>query len=131
MTKLETPLIDWYWSRKGGTLALEFPATRQTSTSARRRIDAVILPRWPKQRVNPSEILLEGEEVIAVQAKASRLGMNVMGQAVFSLELLRRFKPASLRSVILCTADDSDLRPLLEPYAEVEVVVVPTDAQAP
>jgi hypothetical protein len=62
--------------------------------------------------------------VIVVQAKASRLGMYLMGQALFSAELIRRFRPASVRSVALCTADDAVLRPLLEPYPHVEVVVM-------
>lgn len=68
---------------------------------------------------------LEGEDVVAVQAKAHRLGMYLMGQAIFSAELLRRFRPRSIRSVILCSADDSVQRPLLTPYPEVDVVVVP------
>lgn len=45
-----------------------------------------------------------------------------MGQALFSAELIRRFNPASVRSVALCTADNA-LRPLLGPYPHVEVVV--------
>jgi hypothetical protein len=52
--------------------------------------------------------------------------MYLMGQAVFSAELLRtRFRPRSIRSVPLCSADDAVLRPLLAPYPEVEVVVLP------
>ena len=71
---------------------------------------------------------IAGQDVIAVQAKAQRLGMYLMGQGLFSAELLRRFQPKSIRSIILCSADDSVLRPLLARYPEVEVVV---DAGAP
>jgi hypothetical protein len=75
---------------------------------------------------------LDGEDVIVVQAKANRLGMYLMGQAVFSAELIRRrFKPASVRSVLLCGKDDAVLRSLLDAYPEVEVVVMPGVAEAP
>jgi hypothetical protein len=67
---------------------------------------------------------LEGQDVIAVQAKAERLGMYLMGQALFSAELVRRFNPRSIRSIALCYEDDSVLRPLLNPYPHVEVVVL-------
>ena len=51
--------------------------------------------------------------------------MYVMGQALFSAELVRlRFKPASIRSIVLCVQGDAVLRPLLAPYPEIEVVVV-------
>jgi hypothetical protein len=46
-----------------------------------------------------------------------------MGQGVFSGELIKRFKPRSAKSVMLCTKDDATLRPLRAPYANVEVVV--------
>jgi hypothetical protein len=50
--------------------------------------------------------------------------MYLMGQAIFSAELVRtRFAPASLRSVILCSKDDRVLRAYLVSYPEVEVVI--------
>lgn len=49
--------------------------------------------------------------------------MYLMGQAIFSAELIKRFKPASVRSVALCGKGDSVLEPMLKGYPEVEVVV--------
>jgi hypothetical protein len=46
-----------------------------------------------------------------------------MGKGVFSGELIKRFKPRSARSVMLCTKDDATLRPLLAPFANVEVEI--------
>ena len=65
-----------------------------------------------------------GKDIVVIQAKAMRLGMYLMGQAVFSAELMKRFEPRSVRSVILCTKDDALLRPLLAPFPDVEVVVM-------
>ena len=66
---------------------------------------------------------IEGKDVIVVQAKRGRLGMYLMGQAVFSAELIKRFKkPKSLKSVIPCEKDDAVLRPLLASFGDVEVV---------
>ena len=130
MSKHETPMLEAYWREIGGTLIPEFlvvPAS--PPTVGPRRVDGLILPAretrkipWTAIRANFS---IEGEDVIVVQAKASRLGMAVMGQAVFSVELLRRFNPKSIKSVILCTIDDAVLRPLLARFPEVEVKVYP------
>jgi hypothetical protein len=48
--------------------------------------------------------------------------MYLMGQALFSRELMKAFDPASIQTVALCSKDDSVLRPLAEAYGiEVEV----------
>src|SRR5437762_1669954 len=50
--------------------------------------------------------------------------MYLMGQAIFSAQLVRtRFAPVSVRSVILCSKDDTVLRKYLASYPDVEVVV--------
>src|SRR5437762_10154848 len=50
--------------------------------------------------------------------------MYLMGQAIFSAQLARtRFPPVSVRSVILCSKDDTVLRKYLASYPDVEVVV--------
>jgi hypothetical protein len=117
-------MILHYWRQVGGTLVTEFPAIAKSPTCGPRRIDAVILPRQELRRASWQEVALEGQDVIAVQAKAERLGMYLMGQALFSAALLERFKPASIRSVALCYAGDSILQPLLQPFPYVEVVVL-------
>ena len=67
---------------------------------------------------------LAGQRVIVVQAKAHRLGMYLMGQAIFSAQLVRtRFAPVSVRSVILCSKDDTVLRKYLASYPDAELVV--------
>ncbi len=48
-----------------------------------------------------------------------------MWQTVFSKELLKRFKPRSIRSVAVWTADDAVLRPLLERHNGCAVRVDP------
>ena len=129
MSKLEKPMIERYWARTGGTLILEFQAVPQAPGQGRRLIDAVILPDLPLGRAHWKDVNLTGLKVIAVQAKAHRLGMYLMGQAIFSAELLkRRFAPVSVRSVILCSKDDVVLKEYLHDYPNVEVVV---DEQAP
>lgn len=44
MSKLETPMIMWFWESVGGTLILEFQAVPRASDVGRRRLDAIILP---------------------------------------------------------------------------------------
>jgi len=132
MSKNETPMIRWYWNQIGGTLVEEFPVVCRTPLCGQRLLDAIILPKRETRIAQWREVSLEGEEVIVVQAKASRLGMYLMGQTFFSAQLVQCFRPASVHSVALCTADDSMLRPLLEQYPGMEVVVFPrADASEP
>ena len=124
MSKHETPLIRAYWQQVGGTLVEEFPAVKRTRQNEARYIDAVIIPDEETRIARASDVSLKGKDIICVQAKRGRLGMYLMGQALFSKQLLEhRFAPRNVLSIALCTADDSALRPLLEKYDNVRVVV--------
>jgi hypothetical protein len=123
MSKLERPMIEKYWRQVGGTIVFEFPMVQGSATCGKRHLDALILQNGETRIAKASEILVEGQDIIIIQAKDDRLGMYLMGQAVFSIELMRRFNPKSIRSVALCSKDCSVLRPLLDKYPEVEVVV--------
>lgn len=110
------------WERVGGTLAEEFPAVRGSAGASPRRLDGVIVLSSEHRRVRPVDLDVAGHEIIVVQVKRGGLGMNLMGQALFSRELMRRFIPTSIRTVALCERDDSVLRPLAEQYGiEVEI----------
>ena len=125
-------MIERYWRSVGGALFLEFPLVKRTVDSGPRRLDGLIVPdlaqgmwRWAgavKQGFTPEGVVRD-RHVIAVQAKNSRLGMTVMGQAVFTVGLLERFKPASIQSIALVRGDDVILSSLLKPFPAVTVVV--------
>jgi hypothetical protein len=53
--------------------------------------------------------------------------MSLLGRAVFSAELMKRFNPKSIRSVALCKKGDSELEAALMAFPGVEVVVVTSD----
>jgi hypothetical protein len=124
MSKRETPMIMKYWEKVGGTLLLEFPVVKGTKETGPRRLDAVILPNGPKIKASWRDVSLKGQDVVVIQAKANRLGMYLMGQTLFSAELIKRFEPSSIRSVALCAKDDSIMRPMLERFKGMEVVVI-------
>jgi hypothetical protein len=123
MSKLETPMTRWYWQQVGGTLIEEFVAVEPTPTCGRRVLDGVIIKDGEYRIAKQSEVSLDGKDIIVVQTKASRLGMYLMGQALFSAQLMPRFKPRSVVSVALCCQDDSVLRPLFEQYPHMKVIV--------
>ena len=126
MSKLETPMTLWFWHQVGGLLIEEFVAVRRTASQGQRLIDAVIVLGEKKRRLaRGAEFDLAGRDVIAVQSKHRRLGMTVAGQTLFSKELLKRFKPRCIRSVVVCPDDDALLRALLERHKGCEVRVVP------
>jgi hypothetical protein len=123
MSKHETPMTRWYWQQVGGTLIEEFLAVSGSESCGQRLIDGVIVLGGEKRIAKKGDVSLEGKHIVVVQAKAKRLGMNLMGQALFSAVLMKKFKPASIRSVALCAKTDSVLAPILESYRGVEVVV--------
>jgi hypothetical protein len=51
--------------------------------------------------------------------------MYLMGQAFFSVELMKRFNPKSIKSVAVCEKYDAVLGPLIEKYPGIEVVLCP------
>jgi hypothetical protein len=124
MSKLETPLTRAYWESVGGTLVEEFLAVRKGPDQGPRLIDGVIITGAPRRTAHWRDVDLEGKDIIVVQTKASRLGMYLMGQALFSIELMKPFRPASIKSVAICTCDDAILRPMIESHG-IEVVVMP------
>lgn len=122
MSKKETPLTRRYWQSVGGALIEEFPAVLRTESSAQRLLDGVIVLGENKAIVKHSDIDIKGKDIIVIQTKASRLGMNLMGQAIISAKLMVRFEPKSIRSVAICTAGDNVLEALLPEYG-IELVV--------
>jgi hypothetical protein len=123
MSKKETPMTRRYWQRVGGTLIEEFHAQKGSSEIGKRLLDAVIISGGEFKIAKQSEVSIEGKDIIIVQTKAKRLGMNVMGQALFSIELMRKFNPKSIRSVALVEKDDAVLREFLLRHENVEVVI--------
>lgn len=125
MSKHETPMTRWYWEKTGGTLVEEFLAVTPGSDRGQRLIDAVIILGGQRRISAASEVTLKDQDVIAVQSKRGRLGMYLMGQVVFSAQLLRPFGPRSVRSVAVCERNDSILGPLLLSVPGCEIAIYP------
>ena len=124
MSKKETPITRRYWKAMGGTLIEEFPAVKAGPGNGARVVDAVIIPGGPFEIRLAGSVELTGKDIVVVQTKATRLGMYLLGQALFSRRLMEPFRPSSIRSVALCTKGDAVLEPLAEEYG-IEVVVIP------
>ncbi len=120
-------MVRAWWESTGGRICEEYPLTPTIpGRQARRRVDALIAPYKPSVWVDWREFgPIDGEDIVVVQAKASRLAMPLLGQAMFSPRLAPRYLgPASVRSVLLCTASDEDLAPFAIEHG-VDVVVQP------
>jgi hypothetical protein len=123
MSKHETPMTRWYWDKIGGLLIEEFPVVASKPGIGKRHLDGLIILGEPKSVSASKNFDITGKDVIVIQAKAKRLGMYLMGQCLFSRDLVLQLGANTVRSVALCTKDDSELRPLLEAHAGCEVVV--------
>ena len=119
----ETPLLHRFWKEAGGTLVEEFYAVKRSRTNSERRIDGVIIKGGENVIMPQSEVSIKNKDVIAVEVKTGRLGRYLMGQTLFAKYLLESFSPRSIESVAICQRDDDILRPFLESFDGVKVVI--------
>ncbi|MDF0602894.1 hypothetical protein P1J78_19300 [Psychromarinibacter sp. C21-152] len=133
MSKYETPLTEHFWQVCcNGAYIPEYRLVRKSNGIAERRADAVILPNEQHRRATRVDYPdLTGRDVVVVQTKANRLGMSVMGQALFSAQLIHRHGASSVRSIILVTAGDAVLEQLLLPFPDIEVWIADPSRTTP
>jgi hypothetical protein len=131
MSAFEVRMVRWYWRQVGGTLVEEFPLVPRSSGGSQQVVDGIIIRRGKWHVAHWSEVSLEGQDVVLVHARAERLSMGLMGQALFSARLAERLRPRSLYSVTLVARDDAVLRPLLEETPNAKVVVCPDLREEP
>jgi hypothetical protein len=121
MSLKETPMLHRFWKRTGGTLIEEFVIVNKGHSP--RYIDGIIIKNGENKIKKKSDVQIEGQDIIIVQVKAQRLGMPLMGQTLFSMELMKRFNPKTIEAVALCKMDDEILSSLLKKYPGMKVVV--------
>jgi hypothetical protein len=127
-----------YWQRIGGTLLEKYcvvPASR--GIHGQQVVDAIIITDSGSRiasRAEHGSLSLDGCDLIIVNTSAAvrqpqrranrgRLGMYLLGQALFSREVIKeRLAPRSVRTVALCADSDAVLRPIAERHG-IEVVV--------
>ena len=96
MSKNETWRTKQYWEQVGGTLVLEYPAVRAVrNRNGQRLLDGIIIKGEKREIADAGSVDLAGKDITVVQTKATRLGMYLMGQAFFSREIMRRYRPRS------------------------------------
>ena len=123
MSKSETWMTRKYWEGVGGLLIEEYLVVNQSPSNGPRRLDGLIILGEPKVTMHNIPFEIQGRDVICIQTKNSRLGMNVMGQALFSRMLLELHSPKSVESVILVSKNDSVLMDFCNRY-NIEVIVI-------
>ncbi|WP_262271832.1 uracil-DNA glycosylase [Microvirga yunnanensis] len=125
MSKHETPMTEGFWVfLNQGTYIPEYPLVERAQDRSPRWADAVILPDEPCRKARSSDYpRLRGLNVTVVQTKIGRMGMSLMGQALFSARLASEAGAARVRSILLCHETDAALLRLLTPFPEVEVWV--------
>ena len=119
----ETPLLHRFWKETGGTLIEEFYAARRSSSHSERRIDGVIIKDGENTIKPQSEVSIKNKDIVAVEVKTGRLGRYLMGQTLFAKYLLESFSSRSIQSVAVCQRDDDILRPFLESFEGIRVVI--------
>lgn len=130
MSRRETPMTRWYWEQVGGSLIEEFIiVTRKQGAAghAQRLLDGLIIRDGKREIIthDGGNTDITGKDVIVIQTKNSRLGMCLMGQTLFSMQLVMELHPCRVESIALCAKNDDKLRPMLEQYPGCKVVVCP------
>lgn len=124
MSLHETWRTEMYWNTLGGLLIEEFVAVDGNSEQGRRPIDGIIVLGEKKAIHCGNKFDLKGKDVIVIQTKKGRIGMNLLGQAYFSKLLIKKHSPRSIKTVAICGRNDKVMAEFAEEH-EVEVIVYP------
>lgn len=129
MSRNETPMTRWYWREilKQGTLIEEYVAVERAKddSNAPRFMDGLVILDGPFEVSDDVRMDITGKDVVVIQSKNKRLGMYLMGQALFSQELILKKGAKSVKSVAVCRKEDKVMRPLLLAHPGIEVVICP------
>lgn len=131
MSKHETPMTRWYWREvlKRGTLIEEYVAVEgaEDDSNAPRFMDGLVILDGTFEISNDVRRDIRGQDVVVIQSKNKRLGMYLMGQALFSRDLILAKGAQSVRSVAVCRKDDKVMRPLLLAHRDIEIHICPPE----
>jgi hypoxanthine-guanine phosphoribosyltransferase len=126
-------MTEWYWRKvlKKGTLIKEYVAVERAEdgSNGSRFMDGLVIMDGAFEISDDVTRDIAGKDVVVIQSKNKRLGMYLMGQALFSRELILKKKPKSVRSVAVCRKDDKVMRELLEAYPDIEVAFCPAEVK--
>ena len=123
MSKHETWRTRKYWQSVGGLLIEEFIAVKGTKNKGKRLIDGLIVLNENSSIHSGNTYDIEGKDVILIQTKCKRIGMNLLGQAYFSQFLIAKFNPKSIKTVAICNSFDDVIGPIALEH-KIEVVVI-------
>ena len=133
MSLKETPMTRWYWREilKQGTLIEEYVAVvrAEDGSNGSRFLDGLVVLGGPFTVSDDVRMDITDMDVVVIQSKNKRLGMYLMGQALFSRELLLKKGARSVRSVAVCRKDDKVMRELLLAHPDIEVAFCPAEVE--
>src|SRR5438270_10222480 len=103
MSTKETPMVRAWWEAAGGRICEEYPLVAGVrGEQQRRRVDGLVNPALPTVWLDDWRAFgsTEGQDLVVVQAKASRLSAPLLGQAMFSRDLaLTHLKARSVQTI--------------------------------
>jgi len=133
MSKNETPMTRWFWREvlKRGTLIEEYVAVEEAAdgSNAPRYMDGLVILDGPFEISNDVRRDIAEKDVVVIQSKNKRLGMYLMGQTLFSRDLILAKGAKSVCSVAVCRKDDKVMRPLLLAHKNIEVHFCPPEVK--
>jgi hypothetical protein len=133
MSLNETPMTRWFWREvlKRGTLIEEYVAVEEAAdgSNAPRYMDGLVNLDGPFEISNDVRRDIAEKDVVVIQSKNKRLGMYLMGQTLFSRDLILAKGAKSVRSVAVCRKDDKVMRPLLLAHKNIEVHLCPPEVK--
>jgi hypothetical protein len=126
-------MTEWYWREvlKKGTLIKEYVAVERADddSNSPRFMDGLVILDGPFEISDDIRYDVSGKDVVVIQSKNKRLGMYLMGQVVFSRELILAKGAKSVLSVAVCRIDDKVMRPLLLAHKGIEIHICPTEVK--
>ncbi len=115
------PVLSVFWLKKPIFRCLI--TVKKTTDSAQLLIDGVIVMGTDTRIHSSSNVNLKGKAVVVIQTKVNRLGMSLLGQALFSKQLIEKHDPKSIKTVAICAKGDAVMEALAKDHG-IEVVII-------
>jgi hypothetical protein len=123
MSKHETRMTRKYWESIGGLLIEEFVAVKGNKNQGRRSLDGVVVLGEPTSIHNGNFFDVKNKDIVVIQTKPGRLNMSLLGQTLFSGELMERYNPKSIKLVSVCGKSDGVLS-ICASEKNIQVIVI-------
>lgn len=123
MSSYQSKRIRKYWKQVGGLLIEEFQAIPKKKSAEKQVIEGIIVLGEETRRQRGGIYDFTGKDIIVIHTKKDQVGMQSLGQAFQSREVMMRYQPRSIKTVTICSKPDEEMYKFCKEF-DIEMVVI-------